>query len=66
MTWINEPAHAYTEVIANTSVMLIDNYRVLHGREAVRGTWREMAGADVSDRAFRARWRELTGAAKLR
>lgn len=57
--WINDPANAYQEVLRPGTIAIVDNWRVLHGREAVQGRWREMAGADVSDRALRARWREL-------
>ena len=57
--WISDPAHAYEEALEPGTVAFVDNWRVLHGREAVRGTWREMGGADVSDRALRTRWRML-------
>ena len=58
-TWINDPANAYSEVLSPGTVAIMDNWRVLHGREAVKGKWREMGGADVSDRTLRARWRAL-------
>jgi trimethyllysine dioxygenase len=61
--WINNPNHAYREILRPGTVAIIDNWRVLHGREAVNGRWRTMAGADVSDRALRARWRELMSVA---
>jgi len=43
------------------TAVLIDNWRVLHGREALRGGWhRRVATVDLTDDSLHARWRALS------